>query len=203
MAKLVFLDTETSSMVKWKLNSSADIQPHIVQLAEILVDEDTREEVERMSVLVRPDGWEMEQEALDVHHITMERCMDEGIPEAEALEQFISMWNRCERRVAHNQPFDARVIRTATFRFGDADLQSSWKGGANECTQKMSTKVVNAHQKARDPGHKHKTTSLAEAHQFFLGEPVDGAHDALVDAEACMRVYWAVKGEYEAISDND
>jgi hypothetical protein len=82
-------DAETNGIPIWKEPSDSENQPHIVQLAAILVDEDTREEVDSMDVIVKPDGWEISQEMTDIHGISMEQAMDVGIPEPEALQMYL------------------------------------------------------------------------------------------------------------------
>jgi DNA polymerase-3 subunit epsilon len=48
--KLAF-DTETTGIPDWKMPSESEYQPHLVQLAAILVDADTREKAAYMKDL--------------------------------------------------------------------------------------------------------------------------------------------------------
>jgi DNA polymerase-3 subunit epsilon len=43
-----------------------------------------------------------------------------------------------------------------------------------------------------------KTPNLGEAFEFFTGEKLEGAHSALVDVDACMRIYFALKDRQAA-----
>jgi DNA polymerase III subunit epsilon len=38
-----------------------------------------------------------------------------------------------------------------------------------------------------------KSANLGEAYKYFTGKELAGAHDALVDVQACMAVYFAIK----------
>lgn len=40
----------------------------------------------------------------------------------------------------------------------------------------------------------HKSANLGEAYKHFTGNELAGAHNALVDVQACMAVYFAIKG---------
>ena len=42
-------------------------------------------------------------------------------------------------------------------------------------------------------GDRFKWPSLEEAHRHFFGVGLDRAHDAMVDAEACARIYFALQ----------
>lgn len=191
----IFFDTETSGLPLFSEPSEDPRQPHIVQLAAALVDLDTRTTLHTMDVICRPDGWMIPKEVSDIHGITTERAMDEGIPEADALEQFMTLWDR-RLRIAHNQTFDARIVRIAQSRFGhDEDRLALWKGGKALCTQNMATPIMKLPPtaKMRAAGFfKNKSANLQEAHEFFCGSKFDGAHSAMADVNACKAVYFAI-----------
>lgn len=89
---LVF-DSETNGFPLWKERSEDPRQPHIVQLGAILCDEDTQEIIEELDVIIKPDGWEITKETSDIHGITQEMALDVGIPEKEAVERFVELYN--------------------------------------------------------------------------------------------------------------
>lgn len=94
-------DTETTGIPDWKIPSDSPDQPHLVSLAAILVNAETREVVDSMDVIIKPDGWEIPQETIDIHGITMEIAEKEGIPEQEALEMFLAMRGDHELSLIH------------------------------------------------------------------------------------------------------
>jgi len=55
--KLLPFDTETTGIPIWSTPSGNENQPHMVQLAAMLVDSETKEIVESMDVIIKPYGW--------------------------------------------------------------------------------------------------------------------------------------------------
>ncbi|AVS68162.1 3'-5' exonuclease [Paracidovorax avenae] len=193
----LFYDTETTGIPLYSQPSEDPAQPHIVQLAAVLVDLDTRREVASMDVVVRPDGWTIPDDVAQLHGITTETAARVGVPEPVAVDMLLALWNQ-RARIGHNESFDARILRIAIKRYIDprapgAEVAMSdlWKAGARQCTQATATPLLTEHRKAR--GMKGKTASLAEAHELLCGGPVEGAHSAMGDVRACMRVYFAMR----------
>lgn len=192
----LFLDTETTGRPLWKDPSEHPGQPHIVQLAAKLVNLDTREVLKSMDVIVKPDGWVIPDDTIAVHGITNERAAAEGIPEADAVRQFLDMAAELsveEMVIGHNVTFDQRIVRIAIKRHLDVAnavegaIQPSdvWKAVPSFCTMwksKPHTKL---------PGNKHP--KLTEAYQHFIGKPMEGAHSAGGDVDGCIAVYFAIK----------
>jgi len=187
----LFYDTETTGIPDWGSPSEGATQPHIVQLAAILTDLETMEDVGTMNTLIIPNGWEWDDanEAFLIHGITAERARIEGIPEVEAVEKFFELWNRDDEaiRVGHNESFDRRMIRIATKRYPElAHHEHPWYSVAKErsfCTANKSTKAMG------------KRPKLAAAYLHFTGEELEGAHDAMADAQACRSIYLALNDE--------
>jgi len=158
----------------------------MVQLAAHLVDEETREIKQSMDVIIKPDGWmwDSDNEAFKSHGITMERAMDEGIPEPEALAMFLAMWDQCDLRVAFNTTFDNRIIRIATKRYRDKPVIEAWKAGKYYCTMINAKKIIGG-----------KNPKLGVAYQHFIGKELEGAHNAIVDTNACLELYFAIQDQ--------
>ena len=195
MNTAIFYDTETTGLPDWKSPSDAEQQPHLVQLGAHLVDMDSREILKTLDVIIKPDGWVIPDEVIEVHGITTEMAEEQGISEADAIEQFITMWAGAAR-IGHNENFDARIIRIATKRYMDEEIQGDWKTCKGQCTARLSTKPVNLPptEKMKAAGRFHaKTPTLAEAYRHFFGHDFEGAHTAIADVNACMAVYWAIQ----------
>ena len=192
----LFYDTETTGLPDFKAPSEAPQQPHIVQLAALMVDLDTRETIQSMDVIIRPDGWDIPEEVAAVHGITTEHAADVGIPEGLALGMFMELWTG-RPRVAHNQQFDARIIRIGLMRHAEANLADIWKEGPAECTAIMSTPICQIPPTAKmvkTGFNKFKTPNLGEAYRHFTGNELQNAHSAMADVMACRDVYFAIKG---------
>lgn len=188
-------DSETTGLPLFQEPSSDPRQPHLVQLAAVLVDLDTRERLQTLDVIIRPNGWEIPDEVAAIHGITTERAMDVGVLERTAVELFYDLWGG-RPLIAHNESFDRRIIRIGLKRYlsdGEADM---WKDAVSECTAKLSASILNLPptEKMIAAGRHHpKTPKLSEAFEYFMGRPLDGAHSALVDVNGCLDVYWAIK----------
>lgn len=198
----LFYDTETTGLPLFHEPSEDPRQPHIVQLAASLVDLQSRHVIASMDVIVRPLGWEIPDDVAAIHGITTERALEVGVPEPVALRMFIGLYN-ARKRIAHNEQFDARNIRIGLKRYDvglDADV---WKAGQSECTQLLSTPLCKLPptEKMRAAGRNHfKSANLGEAYKHFTGNELVGAHTALVDVQACMAVYFAIKDAAKAVA---
>ncbi|MDP1931944.1 MAG: 3'-5' exonuclease [Gammaproteobacteria bacterium] len=191
MKPILFFDTETTSLPLWKEPSDHPDQPHLVQLAAILVNPDTREMIAFMDVIIKPDGWTIPEETIAIHGITNERALSEGIPETEALDMFLSLHSQCGIRVAYNESFDARIVGIASFRYAAVDVIDAWKDAPAQCAMKMAKPIckIPAPANARRFGP-YKNPTLTEAYKHFTGAELVGAHSAMTDAKACMEVYF-------------
>ncbi|KAG0935515.1 hypothetical protein G6F31_015910 [Rhizopus arrhizus] len=131
-----------------------------------------------------------------MHGITTEHAAAVGVPESLALSLFLELWGG-RKRIAHNEQFDARIVRIAQHRAGELepDLEA-WKTGTAECTARLATPIVKAPPTAKmiASGRTHnKTANLGEAVQFFTGKPLENAHSAMADVLGCMAVYFAIQ----------
>lgn len=196
MSLVLVYDTETTGFPDFKAPSEAPHQPHIVDICGLLFDEDSRELVDSFEAMVKPDGWAIPTEVAAIHGITEERAMAEGIDEMEALEGFRALYSRAASRIAHNESFDARIVRIAYRRMWDEAEADRWSSRHYAfCTCNAAKPIVNlpptpkmVARGMRGP----KPPSLAEAVSHFFGETLSNAHRARPDAEACARVYWAL-----------
>ncbi|KKM67592.1 hypothetical protein LCGC14_1469620 [marine sediment metagenome] len=177
----LFFDTETSDKTR-RGEGPGPRQPHIVQLAAVLVDEGTEGS---MCALVRPDGWRVSPGAERVHGISTEQATAEGVPIREAIGLFHEMASRADTLVAHNIEFDRLVVLSEYKRLG---MEHPFKGKREFCTMKAATDIV------RLPGrYGYKWPTLQEAYRHFTGGEFDGAHDALADVRACRVIYEAIR----------
>jgi DNA polymerase-3 subunit epsilon len=189
-------DTETTGIPDWGQPSEAEHQPHIVSLAALLVDDESYAVVEELDVIIRPNGWVIPDETVAIHGISMERAMDEGIPEEEAVSRLIEMFGRATLRIAHNKTFDERMVRIALKRHIDPVSGAAegfmpsdvWKSGAGFCTCSG----------ARKHGGFKKSPTLHEAYLHYTGKPLEGAHCAMNDARACLEVYRGIHAKVAA-----
>lgn len=195
MNTALFYDTETSGLPLFKQPSEDPLQPHIVQLGALLVDMDTRKVLSSIDLIIRPEGWTIPDEVAAIHGITTELAAEVGVSESLALGMLLDLWECSDFRVAHNEPFDARIVRIAQSRF-DADALQIWDEAPAQCTAKLASPIMQlppTPKMVRAGFKHHKTPNLREAHQHFIGRPLEGAHSAMADARGCMDVWFAIQ----------
>lgn len=185
MSQLIAIfDTETTGLPDWKNASEAEHQPHMVEIAAILHN-DQGAVIDSFKAIIRPDGWVIPDELVQIHGISQEMAEDVGIPEAEALEGFLALYERAGIRAAHNATFDDRIVRIALMRYQDEERADWFKTHTTKfCTCNSS----------RTPVGLGKLPTLAEAYKHFTGEDLVEAHRAMPDAQACARIYFALQG---------
>ncbi|MDB5813510.1 MAG: hypothetical protein JWN23_627 [Rhodocyclales bacterium] len=191
MHAIVF-DTETTGLPDWKEPSESPQQPHIVQIAAELINLDTREVLDSMDVIVKPDGWTISEEMTAIHGISHDYAIEVGIAEKDAVDMLLAMRAKSVLRIAHNRTFDDRIVRIALKRYFDDHaaaeevLQPSdhWKDGEGFCTC-YGARALCALPKAKLP-------TLQEAHTILVGLPLEGTHNAKNDVAGCRAVYFAI-----------
>lgn len=176
---LVF-DSETTGKADFKALPSAEHQPHLLQLAAVVLD-DTLAVRARFSAIVEPDGYEIPAEASAIHGITTEIAKACGFPLRDILQQFFVFQQRCFTRVAHNLRFDDLIVASAFSRIDDEWDRSQMLG---RCTMLEMTEICDI------PGpYGPKWPKLAEAYKYATSRDLEGAHDAMADVMACVEIY--------------
>lgn len=191
MQYIVSYDTETTGLPDWKVPSDSEHQPHLVQLGAVVVNAETREVIDTLDVIIKPDGWEIPDEVAEIHGITTERALAEGVPETDAVDRLLAMC-KGRHRVAFNRTFDQRIIRIALKRYGyDDEVMGAWANKEDhDCSMLLAKPVMQLPPKGR---YGWKSPKLVDAYRHFTGEELEGAHTALADAKASMEVYWGVQ----------
>jgi DNA polymerase-3 subunit epsilon len=188
---LIF-DTETTGLPDWRAPSDSDHQPHLVQLAMVLLDAEFRERAS-VSLIVKPEGWKIPDEVAKIHGITTDIAERFGVPEKSAAKLYASMlYTTGAMGVGHNVKFDLRIMRIALLRAGYTKEQLDGREVQTFCTMTTSTPIVNLPptDKMKAAGfNKPKTPNLGECIKHFFGEDLEGAHDAMVDVRACLRLF--------------
>jgi DNA polymerase-3 subunit epsilon len=185
---ILFFDTETTGFVNDRFPLDHEDQPHMVQLAAELCDDDATP-LSWFSLIINP-GVKIPARASDVHGITDERAEVSGVSPAVAVEAFRSLYQKADLVVAHNVKFDRAIIEIAISR-ALGSLYPLRK--PLFCTMEASAPIINLPPTERMVAagiNKPKAPKLEEAVRHFFQEDLAGAHDAMVDLAACRRVYF-------------
>lgn len=194
----LFFDCETTGLPPFRgCPVHHPDMPHLVQFAAILADDDR--EYASVSLLVRPDGWVIDEKIAELTGITHDMASLGGVTEWSAAMMFAGLVRAATRIIAHHIEFDVPVIGAALYRASKRTpslnvplIEDLLSDREQICTMKLSTPVLNLPPTERMVAagfNKPKPPKLEEAYQFFKGQPLIGAHDALVDVRACREVF--------------
>lgn len=192
---ILCFDTETSGLPLFKEPSDHPGQPFVVTLGMVLLDPATLDEISAKEMLLKPpEGREIPEEVTKIHGITTAHAFLNGVDAAEACIAYTDYRKRCVAMVAHNAPFDIRMMRIELLRTGKTkeEIEALEASSPVHCTQRLATPVLKLEPtaKMKAVGRNHfKSASLADAVKGLLGEDVEGAHGALADARSCARVF--------------
>lgn len=195
MNTALFYSTEATGLPLWSQPSDHLDQPHIVQIAAMLVDLDTKEVRASLDVIVRPGDWSIPAEASTIHKIDTELAEALGVGENVALNLFFDLWFNTSLRVAHNESFHARIVRIALKRYfpgvavsatDTRSLIDIWSAGAAECTARLAKPFCPIEGSKRAP-------NILEACREFFGPSYRVEHTAGDQARASMELYFAIQ----------
>lgn len=190
---LVF-DTETNG--KRPKNAQLPDEPAITQIAAVLYL--GRRPVGHLSCFVQPLNFDGSPATIPTEQffidsgITQETVDAVGRPLRTGLAEFNQMVKVADRIVAHNMQFDDPITRSNYARVA-APQQEYWNT-PKLCTMKTLEPVLKL------PGkYGFKFPTLDESYRALV-DPMGftGAHDAMVDVEACAAVLWAIEDAIEA-----
>lgn len=181
---VLFFDTETTGIpdraAKWDVDFME--YPHIVQIAWMIGEH-------AESHIIRPDGWEIPDETVDVHGITTEYAMEYGEPFVFVMDRFVAFASKAGLLCGHNIHFDTGIVKANILRelgheyYSANDVEQALFKGKRIDTMRSTMKWVDA----RNSWGKLKFPNLSELYsRCFPGETFP-AHDALADTKAVAR----------------
>lgn len=197
--RTVVFDTETNGKrpkVRKGQSLPPDQEPAITQIAAMLFW--GRRPVAHLSCFIDPlnhDGTPAEiprEEFFIKSGITQETVDAVGLPNKVGIAMFSQLLKVSDRMVAHNIAFDCPITRAA-FQRVNAPLER-FDELPKFCTMKTLEPILKL------PGkYGYKFPTLDESYRALVDpEGFDGAHDAMVDVEACAKVLWAIEDGLEA-----
>lgn len=132
--------------------------------------------LDTFDVIIRPSDFMISQKSIEIHGITHERAVSEGIPFTEAFVKFMSFIGpRTSTMVAHNAQFDVSVLQSEMLRH---EIHMGLIEDLNfVCTLKLYKDRFL------------KPIRLGLLYKNIFGEDFENAHNSLADCIACGRVY--------------
>jgi len=111
--KLLIFDTETTGLPKSRTpaQQNSNNWPHIVSISWVILDSTTNTELKSRHYIIRPIGWAIPEQSVDIHGITEAIAYQKGVELYNVMLEFIS--EECDAWVAHNLDFDFNVIINA------------------------------------------------------------------------------------------
>lgn len=160
--------------------------PRMVQIAWIKYDKDGGE-IEHGGCIIRPDGFTIPDDATEVHGITTEIAMKDGVPLKDALNGFLASVDESNLLVSHNISFDENVVLSELIR--ENFDHSNFKNKPKVCTMKDSTRFCQI------PGYygEYKWPKLSELYYKLFGIDITNAHTAIGDTKACADCFFKLK----------
>lgn len=187
---LLFLDCETSGLLRRELPLEDPAQPWCVSIAAELCDGDGNA-LDFFSTRVRSEGRKVRDAASAIHGVTSRQADKAGVNEIVALGMLSGFAAQALYAVGHGVEFDRKVIEGVLLRKGkDPRLLTrpglEWRDSMLAATP--FCKIVP--NPPRDDGG-HKWASLDEASEILLGEPRrEGPHTGWDDIQRTKRLYF-------------
>ena len=184
----LFFDTETTGTpLDFKAPSSNTTNwPRLVQLAWILSD-NLGNRVNTDNLIIKPNGFVIPTAASSIHGITTQKAIVEGEPIQEAIDRFISDFNKATYIVGHNVEFDKKIVGAEMIRLGMKDVMDE---KPSYCTM-LST--INFCAIPSYNRFDFKYPKLQELFEILFDEEYDNAHNAMSDVEATEKCFWELK----------
>ena len=183
LSDVCIFDTETTGVPKKGLKWDEDYKqfPQVVQLAWMINGVGK-------SYIIKPDGYEIPQETVDIHGITTERAIKDGVPFKMAVDEFLDDALTAPLVCAHNIYFDTSIIKANIMRYCGKDYyyekaEDALFKGKRIDTMMKTIKFVGALRANGTPG---KFPKLEELYAKLFNETYP-AHDALEDVKALAR----------------
>lgn len=179
----LFLDTETTGLPKNYNAPQDDLQnwPRLVQLAIILSD-DQGNLVYEDDFIIKPEGFNIPQEASNIHGITDQIAQNRGIKLKYALQRLVDASRYIDFIVGHNIDFDMNIIGAEFIR---QKLINPLKKAEPICTMKSTTNFC----RIQSP-YGFKYPSLDELYFKLFDKNLPFAHNAKIDTQATFLCYW-------------
>jgi DNA polymerase III epsilon subunit-like protein len=188
---ILIFDTETTGLPTERNPSINDLHkwPHIIQISWVIYDDVQKCVVDEYDKIIAiPADVTLTEGAVQVHGITRERSVKEGIHIRVALFDFKTALNRCGMIVGHNLSFDKRLIMV------EGKRQGIYMGVnmLEYCTMKNGINLCRIPKTVTYGTDEFKYPRLIELYTFLYGDSAvipDNLHNSKVDVDICLQCF--------------
>lgn len=186
MTSILFIDCETSDLLKRDRPLDDPSQPWAVSIAAQLVIDET--ESDFFHLHIKAEGRQVRAGAEAVHGISTRLAAKRGLSEVAALGVLCGLAAQAEMVVGHGIDFDRQIIEGMLLRRGKETKLWTRPGLEFVDTMKAATPFCRIETDREDGSF--KWPSLDEACTLLLNEhPRAGAHGAWDDLQRCRRLH--------------
>jgi DNA polymerase-3 subunit epsilon len=184
----LFFDTETTGLPRnWNAPvSDLNNWPRLVQLAWEFYKDGIK--VNEANLIIQPEGFWIPAETSNIHGITTERAMQEGVMLQMALDEFKNLVEKADFLVAHNISFDEKIMGAEFLRKNIPNILESKK---TICTKEIATDFCKIPGTNGKEGY--KWPKLSELHQKLFGTDFKDSHNAAADVSATSKCFFEMK----------
>lgn len=181
----IVIDTETTGLTRLSFANRFNYKqwPRMVQIAWAFIEEGSI--TAREAYLIRPDGYTIPAAATQIHGISQEHAVDNGIPMLEALQKLTTAFNTCDSIIAHNLNYDLGIIESEALR-QEFPIQIPKQ---RICTMHLGKQYLVRAKGIRQGGY----PKLSQLYESLLGFGYSQAHTADNDVTACFHTYKKLK----------
>lgn len=195
MTAILFVDCETSDLLKRDLALDDLSQPWCVSIAAVLAVPGRPDQ--EINLPIRAEGRKIRAGAEAVHGVSSREAAKHGVPEVAVLAVLCWLAAQAECVVGHGIGFDRDVVTSVLMRRGKDSRLWTRPGLTFHDTMKLATPFCRIPSVFDDGGF--KWPSLDEACSILLGEPPRaGEHSAKDDLQRTRRL-WAWLCDHNAV----
>ena len=176
--KILFFDTETTG-VDVRKDRVIEIAWLCCSLDGIMKYSKTR--------LIKPEGFTIPDEAVQIHGITNQIADEEGEDFSEVIRNFLRDLHAVDLIVGHNIIYDIEILKSECSRVNIDPIE--FKDKSRFCTMKQLSQFCKIPRLSGGTGYKFPT--LSEVYEILTGSQLINCHDALVDTEACKAIFFS------------
>ena len=176
MPTFLIFDTETTGF--------SPQNDRVVQIAWIVADHEGVQK-EKISHIIKPNGFEIPQSVANIHGITTKIANEKGQDLVQVFEEFAASLSKVDCVVGHNIKFDLDMVKS---EFARTNIKSSIDDKLSFCTMQLSTNFCELPRNGVAKGF--KAPKLQELYFVLFGTNFTNAHNALADVLATKQCFF-------------